>query len=113
MRVLFALLTLCAAGVTSASAQALLSGEYQCIQNCTGQQMVFITQNGWDLNLVNEAGQPSRAWVDHPGHIWAERWKEGAIISEDGYAIQFDDGTVWQRFVPVVLPPPPPRKRHS
>ncbi len=105
MKILFALLALCAAGITGASAQELLSGQYQCVQNCTGQQLVYITQNGWDMNLVNEAGQPSRAWIDHPGHIWAERWNEGAVISPDGFAIQFDDGTVWQRFVPV-LPPP-------
>jgi hypothetical protein len=28
---------------------------------------------GWDMNLVNEAGLPSRAWVDYPGHLWAEK----------------------------------------
>ena len=113
MRVVFALVALWATGMTGACAQELLSGQYQCVQNCTGQQLVYITQNGWDLNLVNEAGQPSRAWVDHPGHIWAERWNEGAVVSPDGSAIQFDDGTVWQRFVPVVLPPPPPLKRRG
>lgn len=114
MRAAFALLALCAAGTSVASAQELLSGQYQCIQNCTGQQLVYITQNGWDMNLVNEAGQPSRAWIDHPGHIWAERWHEGAIISPDGFAIQFDDGTVWQRFVPIPPPPPPaPLKRRG
>jgi len=24
----------------------------------------YVTQNGWDLNVVNEAGEPSRAWMD-------------------------------------------------
>ena len=23
----------------------------------------FITQNGWELNVVNDAGEPSRGWV--------------------------------------------------
>jgi hypothetical protein len=113
MRSAFALFALLAVGTTGASAQELLSGQYQCVQNCTGPQMVYITQNGWDMNLVNEAGQPSRAWIDHPGHIWAERWNEGAVISPDGFAIQFDDGTVWQRFVPVPPPPPPVLRRRG
>ena len=37
---------------------------------------------------------PSRAWVDWPGHIWAQSWNEGAIFSPDGMTIQFDRGTV-------------------
>jgi hypothetical protein len=55
--------------VTDASAQFLnLSGQYQCIQGCMPPNAApaFVTQNGWDLNLVNEIGQPSRAWVDYP-----------------------------------------------
>ncbi len=28
----------------------------------------YITQYGWDLNLVNEMGISSRAWIDYPGH---------------------------------------------
>ena len=55
VRILLALLALCAVGITGASAQELLSGQYQRIRNCKGQQLVHITQNGWDLNLVNEA----------------------------------------------------------
>jgi hypothetical protein len=70
----------------------------------------FVTQYGWELNLVNEVGQPVRAWVDWPGHIWVEQWSQGAIYSPDGMAIQFDRGTVWQRdvgqFDPVVAPVP-------
>ena len=57
--------------VREASAQVHnLSGPYQCIRNCAGPGTAFVTQNGWELNLVNEIGQPSRAWVDWPGHIW-------------------------------------------
>jgi hypothetical protein len=92
---------------TDASAQVLnLSGQYQCIQGCMPPNAApaFVTQNGWDLNLVNEIGQPSRAWVDYPGHIWAEYWHEGAVISPDGLTIQFDSGSVWQRIIlqPVI-----------
>jgi len=56
-----------------------------------------------DLNLVNEIGQASRAWVDWPGHIWARSWNQGAVYSPDGMTIQFDRGSVWQRIVPQSL----------
>jgi hypothetical protein len=86
---------------TEASAQEVnLSGPYQCVVNCAGPGPATVTQNGWDLNLVNETGMPSRAWVDWPGHIWAQSWNEGAIYSPDGMTIQFDRGTVWHRILP-------------
>jgi hypothetical protein len=83
---------------TQASAQGVnLTGRYLCIQLCeAGGQVAFVTQNGWNLNLLNEVGEPSRAWIDWYGHIWAERWNEGAIYSPDGMTIQFDRGTVWR-----------------
>ena len=41
--------------VSDASAQVYdLSGPYQCIRNCAGPGTAFVTQNGWELNLVNE-----------------------------------------------------------
>src|SRR5262249_23254286 len=46
-----------------------LSGQFQCVAGCAGGGPAFVTQNGWDLNLVNEIGQASRAWVEWPGHI--------------------------------------------
>src|SRR5713226_2435412 len=53
---------------TAASAQTVnLTGAYRCIQGCRAAPVgspAFVTQNGWNLNLVNEAGQPSRAWPD-------------------------------------------------
>ena len=61
MKVFAALVALSAVGITSASAQVLLSGQYHCVQNCSGPELAYVTQNGWDLNLVNEVGQPSRA----------------------------------------------------
>ena len=94
----FALVALSALAVTGAAAQGTdLSGRYRCIQNCRGSGPIFVTQHGWDLNLTNEVGQPSRAWIDWPGHIWAQAWEEGAVVSPDGVIIQFDRGTVWQR----------------
>jgi hypothetical protein len=98
---------------TGASAQDVvnLSGEFTCVQGCMNNSPgpAFVTQNGWTMNLVNEAGQPSRAWIDRPGHLWADFWQEGATYSPDGMVITFDSGSVWQRgFVP---PPPPPPVR--
>jgi len=83
-----------------------LSGQFQCIAGCAGAGgPAFVTQNGWDLNLVNEIGQPSRAWIDWPGHIWVQSWNEGAVYSADGMTIQFDNGTVWAKNVILVVPP--------
>ena len=65
--------------------------------SCVGPGPAYVTQNGWEINLVNEAGQPSRAWIDWPGHIWAQYWNEGAVYSPDGMTVQFDHGTVWRR----------------
>jgi hypothetical protein len=99
------------ASAISIAAQAQdinLSGQFQCVQGCRGPGPAFVTQNGWDLNLVNEVGQPSRAWIDYPGHIWAQYWDVGAVYSPDGLRIQFDNGSVWQRVVLVPVPPPPP-----
>jgi hypothetical protein len=98
-----ALLALGGLATTPASAQMLgpsLTGPYQCIENCAGTFAAYVTQNGWELNLTNEIGQPTRAWIDWPGHLWAEYWHEGAVYSPDGATIQFDNGSVWQRIIP-------------
>ena len=95
--------------VAPAPGQVLnVSGQFQCIQGCAGglPGLAFVTQNGWDLNLVNELGQPTRAWVDWPGHIWAQSWNEGAVYSPDGMTIQFDNGAVWQRSLQLLQPIP-------
>ena len=95
--------------VTGASAQSLnLSGTYTCVQMCRGNLTAYITQNGPEMNLVTEAGQPSRAWPDWfapATRIWVEALAQGAVYSPDGVVIQFDSGTIWQR---NILPPPPP-----
>jgi hypothetical protein len=92
-----------------------LNGRYQCVLNCLGVpgSFAYVTQNGWELNMVNDAGQPSRAWVNYPGRLWVDRLQEGAIYSPDGMTIQFDHGTIWQRAVEVPAPPPPPPRRRK
>jgi hypothetical protein len=88
---------------TAASAQSInLSGAYRCIEKCRAAPgaPAFVTQNGPNLNLVNEAGQPSRAWPDTfapTSRIWADDWNTSAVYSPDGMTIQFDNGTIWQR----------------
>jgi len=120
MKTIVCVLAAMAASIaTGASAQGInLTGQYRCMQLCAGPegQPAFVTQNGWNLNLLNEAGEPSRAWVDWVGHIWADRWNEGAVYSPDGMTIQFDRGTVWQRDLgePVIeTPVRAPRRAHS
>jgi hypothetical protein len=115
-RMLLALTALFAFG-GGASAQPVvnLSGQFVCVQACMSSApgaFAFVTQNGWDLNLANEAGASSRAWIDWPGHMWVDAWGEGAIYSPDGNTIQFDRGAVWQRYVPPPPPPPPPPPRY-
>ena len=96
-----------AAPVVASGVGPGLSGQFQCIAGCAGGSAgpAFITQNGWDLNLVNEIGQPSRAWIDWPGHIWVQSWNQGAVYSTDGMTVQFDNGTVWAKSVILVVPP--------
>lgn len=92
--------------IAPASGQVLnVSGQFQCVEGCAGGLAgpAFVTQNGWDLNLVNEVGQPTRAWIDWPGHIWAQSWNEGAVYSPDGMTIQFDNGTVWRRNIELIV----------
>jgi hypothetical protein len=107
---LIAFVMVAALSAGDASAQGVnLSGPYICVQGCVpgfAGQPTFITQDGWNLNLLNEAGQHSRAWIDWPGHIWVQNWNEGAVVSPDGVIVQFDRGQVWQRY--VVAPPYPP-----
>jgi hypothetical protein len=64
---LTALAVLSTLAATEASAQyADLTGRYRCVQLCRDGAPLpaFVTQNGRELNLVNEAGEPSRAWID-------------------------------------------------
>ena len=111
MKYLFPAIAISATLATGAFAQVQgvdLNGQYQCIANCLGGpgSLAIVTQYGTQLNIINDAGIPSRAWVDYPGHIWVENANQGAIYSPDGQRIQFDGGTVWVR---AVLPPP---RRH-
>jgi hypothetical protein len=97
---------------TAASAQGVnLSGRWLCVVKCSGPPggLAVITQYDRELNVVNDVGAASRAWVDYPGRIWLERANEGAIYSPDALTLQFDSGTVWRRAPEV--PPPPVRYR--
>lgn len=112
MKTIFTAAVLLAAFVTaSASAQDIvnLTGQWQCMNLCIGPPggIAFITQNGWNLNVVNDGGAAWRAWVDYPGHVWFDGAGIGAVYSPDGIVLQFDNGTVWQR-APELPPVPPP-----
>jgi hypothetical protein len=99
---------------TSAQNVVNLSGRYICVRGCligTPAPPAYITQNAWDMNIVNEVGIPSRAWIDWPGHIWIPNFHEGAIYSPDGMVIQFDHGMVWRRDIGLPPPPPSPRRK--
>jgi hypothetical protein len=52
---------------TEASAQGVnLTGRYRCMEGCVAPvpgQFAFITQNGWELNMVNEAGHREPGWI--------------------------------------------------
>lgn len=111
---ILATLAVTTSAVTGASAQSVnLSGRYKCIQVCRWGLVggpAYVTQNGPDLNLLNEAGEASRAWADWfapETRIWIDRWDEGAVYSPDGMTIQFDNGSVWQRDLGL----PPARSR--
>jgi hypothetical protein len=113
MKVLSVFAMMAALAVTGAAAQGVnLTGQFRCVAMCAPGlqgQPAFVTQNGSNLNLLNEAGESSRAWIDWNGHIWADNWHEGALFSTDGMTIQFDRGTIWQRD----LGEPPPVTRRS
>jgi hypothetical protein len=88
---------------SAASAQvANLSGAWRCVEKCRAPAAspAVITQNGPNLSLVNEFGEPTRAWPDTfapTSRIWADNWNVGAVYSPDGMTLQFDNGTIWQR----------------
>ena len=54
-----AALSTLAAGTAHAQ-WADLNGQYRCVGDWVGPGFPFITMQGWDMNLVNEAGLPSR-----------------------------------------------------
>jgi len=91
-----------------------LTGQYRCVQQCLAGPPAFayLTQADSEMSLVNEAGLPSRGWIDYPGHIWVVAWNEGAFFSPDGMTIRFDNGSVWQRVVEVPIVAPVVRRHH-
>jgi len=99
---------------SSASAQVNLTGRYRCVQACSPgyeNNFAYVTQNGYDLNLLTESGRALRAWNDWftpATRIWIDTLQEGAVFSPDGMTIQFDHGAIWQR---DIGPPPKPIRR--
>ncbi len=93
---------------TDASAQSVnLTGIYTCVDMCRGQLPAHVTQNGYEINLLTEAGVPARAWPDWfapASRIWIDAFNQGAVYSPDGMVIQFDNGTIWHRGVPPRRP---------
>ena len=109
-----AVVVLAMLATTGASAQSInLTGNYKCVEVCRAGLVgsaAFITQNGPNFSLLNEAGEPARAWPDWfapATRIWIDAWNEGALYSPDGMTVQFDNGTIWVRD----LGPPPPAIR--
>jgi hypothetical protein len=101
---------------TATQAQSInLTGRYKCTQMCRmglEGHPAYVTQNGPDLNLLNEAGAAARAWPDWfapATRIWIDVWGMGAVYSPDGMRIQFDNGTLWERDLGL---PPPLRRRN-
>ncbi len=97
---------------TGASAQSVdLTGVYRCVQMCRGELPAYVTQNGPQLNILTEAGVPSRAWPDWnwpASRIWIDAFQQSAVYTPDGMIIQWDNGTIWQR---DLGPAPAPRRR--
>ena len=107
-------------GATEASAQSInLTGPYKCVEACRAGPVgspAFITQNGPNLNLLNEGGQPARAWPDSfapATRIWVDAWNEGAVYSPDGMIVQFDNGAIWVRDLGPSRPLPPVLRRRK
>ena len=95
---------LVALGLMSSPASAdiaNLTGHYICVKNCNGKlwHSAYVTQNGWDLNLLTEANVPIRAQTDwfSPNRIWVGAWNTGAVYSPNGMVVQFDNGMIWRR----------------
>ena len=107
-RLSIAIGTVAMLAATSASGQSVdLTGTYQCVQNCRGGMLAHVTQNGPSLNLVTETGVASRAWPDWYApatRIWVDLYNISAVYTPDGSTIQFDNGTIWLRYVPPPLP---------
>lgn len=79
-----------------------LTGKYRCVAQCASGLVgapAYVTQNGWSMNVVNDAGQASRAWFSSSWNtrLWMDDWHTSAVYSPDGMTIQFDNGALWQR----------------
>jgi hypothetical protein len=110
MRVVLSAIAVSAVMIAGDASAQNLTGRWLCVEFCQAPPggYAYITQNGRDMNIVNDVGEASRAWVDSPGRVWVDQANMGAVYSPDGMRIQFDDGRVWQR---DIGPPPAVRRR--
>jgi len=91
MKMLSGFAMIAALAATDASAQGInLTGQFRCVSQCAGAQPAYVTQNGRNLNLLNEAGEPSRAqWLvgaRQPGEEGAQQWDRGHEQPREGAA---------------------------
>ena len=78
---------------------------YRCVHLCVpGYEgaRAYVGQSGSQVNLVSESGDAATGYIQWPRRIWSDTWDRGAMVSPDGIKIQFDDGKVWIREMPVV-----------
>src|SRR6266852_2516306 len=70
-----------------------VDGVFRCVVRCLAGlegARTYIGQSGWQVNLVNEVGDPSFGHIQWPRRIWVDKWHQGAMVSPDGMKIQFD-----------------------
>lgn len=82
-----------------------VDGVYRCVHFCEpGFEggRAFVGQSGTQVNLVSESGDAATGYIEWPRRIWSDKWDKGANISPDGRKIQFDDGKIWIREMPVM-----------
>lgn len=75
---------------------ANLTGRYICVKNCNGMlwHSAYVTQNGWDLNLLTGANEPLRAQTDwfSPNRIWIAEYRCRVLSERLGHSVrQWDD----------------------
>ena len=105
--------SLVALGLMSSPASAdiaNLTGHYICVKNCSGKlwHSAYVTQNGWDLNLLTEANVPIRAQTDwfSPNRIWVGAWNTGAVYSSERLCRSVRQWDDLAKALPLLRSPP-------
>ena len=76
-----------------------ISGEYVCTAVCNPSvgSRAFINQSGFNLSLINGAGQVSTGSVTGVTSIYASTWRLDAAILNNCQELWFTNGSVWLR----------------